>query len=209
MPVFSTTRSGAATSVTRDDLASLPTISGRITDIARLTPQYGASGSVGGQDNRASNITIDGSYFNGTFGLDHGDRRSRRPHGRCADLARSDRAGPGERRAVRRPSGQLHGRQHQLGDAQRREQVHRVGLHPLQKRVVRRRPKAAGQTYNPGTFKTTTTGEWVGGPIIKNKLFFFQSFEKQERLAAAHAVHVKPRRGARGRQHDSRARRPI
>ena len=36
--VFSTTRSGAATAVTRDDLASLPTISGRITDIARLTP---------------------------------------------------------------------------------------------------------------------------------------------------------------------------
>jgi len=42
--VFSTTRSGAATAVTRDDLASLPTISGRLTDIARLTPQYGEIG---------------------------------------------------------------------------------------------------------------------------------------------------------------------
>ena len=39
--------------------------------------------------------------------------------------------------------------------------------------------EAASQTYNPGTFKTTTTGEWVGGPIIRNRLFFFQSFEKQ------------------------------
>ena len=39
--------------------------------------------------------------------------------------------------------------------------------------------EAADQTYNPGTFKTTNTGEWVGGPIVKNKLFFFESFEKQ------------------------------
>ena len=39
---------------------------------------------------------------------------------------------------------------------------------------------AGGQAFNPGTFKTTDTGEWVGGPIVKNRLFFFQSFEKQE-----------------------------
>jgi len=39
--------------------------------------------------------------------------------------------------------------------------------------------EAGSQPFNPGTFKTTNTGEWVGGPIVKNKLFFFQSFEKQ------------------------------
>ena len=32
---------------------------------------------------------------------------------------------------------------------------------------------ADGQTFNPGTFKTTVTGVWAGGPIIKNKLFAF------------------------------------
>ena len=32
-PVFSSTRTGAATSVNRDELAALPTISGRINDI--------------------------------------------------------------------------------------------------------------------------------------------------------------------------------
>src|SRR4029453_10882242 len=45
-PVFSAGRTGAATAVTRDELATLPTISGRITDITRLTPQYGGNGSV-------------------------------------------------------------------------------------------------------------------------------------------------------------------
>src|SRR5580765_3833483 len=68
-PVFSSGRTGAATAVLREDLASLPTVSGRITDITRLTPQYGGSGTFAGQDNRANNMTIDGSYFNNSFGL--------------------------------------------------------------------------------------------------------------------------------------------
>src|SRR5206468_2775438 len=39
--------------------------------------------------------------------------------------------------------------------------------------------EAAGLAFNPLTFKTTDTGEWVGGPIVKNKLFFFESFDSQ------------------------------
>ena len=38
---------------------------------------------------------------------------------------------------------------------------------------------AAGLPFNPGTFKTTDTGEVFGGPIVKNKLFFFETFENQ------------------------------
>ena len=68
-PVFSSQRTGAATAVTRDELALLPTVSGRINDITRLTPQYGGNGTFAGQDNRMNNITVDGSYFNNSFGL--------------------------------------------------------------------------------------------------------------------------------------------
>ena len=46
-----------------------PPSTGRITDITRLTPQYGGSGTFAGQDNRANNVTVDGSYFNNSFGL--------------------------------------------------------------------------------------------------------------------------------------------
>jgi hypothetical protein len=176
--VFSTTRSGAATAVTRDDLASLPTISGRLTDITRLTPQYGASGTVGGQDNRASNITIDGSYFNGTFGLDTGT------------------GGPGDRTGVAPISleaieqvqvsvAPYDVRQGNFTGANINS-VTRSGANRFSGSVYTRYrndsyvgTEAAGQPYNPGDFKTTTTGEWVGGPIVKNRLFFFQSFEKQ------------------------------
>ena len=38
---------------------------------------------------------------------------------------------------------------------------------------------AAGLPYNPGTFTTKATGAFLGGPIIRNRLFAFGSFEKQ------------------------------
>src|SRR6185436_5235128 len=68
-PIFGSNRTGAATAVSRDDLATLPTLSGRINDVTRLSPQYGGSGSFSGQDGRYNNITVDGSYFNNSFGL--------------------------------------------------------------------------------------------------------------------------------------------
>jgi hypothetical protein len=52
--IFSSSHTGAATSVNRLELGSLPTISGRINDLARLSPQYGGSGTFSGQDNRAT-----------------------------------------------------------------------------------------------------------------------------------------------------------
>jgi len=42
-PVFSSTHTGAATAVLREELATLPTISGRINDMTRLSPQYSAA----------------------------------------------------------------------------------------------------------------------------------------------------------------------
>src|SRR5262245_40360741 len=59
-PVFSSTHTGAATAVLREELATLPTVSGRINDMARLSPQYGGLGTFAGQDNRLNNITVDG-----------------------------------------------------------------------------------------------------------------------------------------------------
>ncbi len=40
--------------------------------------------------------------------------------------------------------------------------------------------ESGGLAFNPGTFDTNTFGEWFGGPIFKNKLFFFESYESQK-----------------------------
>jgi hypothetical protein len=68
-PVFASNRTGAATALSRDDLGTLPTFTGRLNDVTRLTPQAGGGGSFAGQDNRLNNTTVDGSYFNNSFGL--------------------------------------------------------------------------------------------------------------------------------------------
>src|SRR5262245_18158507 len=71
-PIFDSTRTGAATQVSRDEIYNLPTIRGGIESVTRMTPQ--ASGnSFAGQDNRLNNITVDGSYFNNAFGLGSGE----------------------------------------------------------------------------------------------------------------------------------------
>ncbi|RPI51496.1 MAG: carboxypeptidase regulatory-like domain-containing protein, partial [Acidobacteria bacterium] len=70
-PVFASTRTGAATSIDRNDIANLPTVSGRLESITRLTPQASGS-SFAGQDSRLNNITVDGSFFNNAFGLGSG-----------------------------------------------------------------------------------------------------------------------------------------
>ena len=67
-PVFSSSRTGASTAIGRQEIAMIPTLTGRIGDVTRLTPQASGS-SFAGQDNRMNNITVDGSSFNNSFGL--------------------------------------------------------------------------------------------------------------------------------------------
>ena len=66
--VFSSARTGAATAISRETMATLPTLNNQLSSFTRLTPQA-AGNSFGGMDNRMNNITVDGSYFNNSFGL--------------------------------------------------------------------------------------------------------------------------------------------
>jgi carboxypeptidase family protein len=178
-PVFSSGRTGAATAVLREDLATLPTISGRITDITRLTPQYGGNGTFSGQDNRANNVTVDGSYFNNSFGLGVttggiGDRTGVAPISLEAIEQVQVNVAPYDVRQGNFVGAGVN-------------TVTRSGTNSLTASVYRRMrnesyvgTEAAGLAFNPGTFTTYTTGTWAGGPIVKNKLFAFGAYEKQE-----------------------------
>ena len=87
--VFSSNRTGAATSVSRETMALLPTISGRIRTSPGSRPQASGSNFVG-QDNRMNNITVDGSSFNNSFGL--GGSRATEPASRRFRSRRSSRS---------------------------------------------------------------------------------------------------------------------
>jgi hypothetical protein len=173
--IFSSNRTGAATSVGREAL-TLPTISGRIEDFARLTPQYSGAGfgfSFAGQDNRFNNITVDGSYFNNSFGLagQPGDRTGVAPISLDAieqvqvniapyDVRQGNFVGAGVNTVTRSGTNQFFGsayysfrNESMVGDSTRT------------------------LAFNPGSFKYHKSGINLGGPIIRNKLFFFGSYE--------------------------------
>lgn len=59
---------GAATNISSKELMTLPTISRSITDFTRLTPQSNGR-SFAGRDGRFNNIQVDGANLNNNFGL--------------------------------------------------------------------------------------------------------------------------------------------
>ena len=64
-------RSGAVTNMNAVQMAAIPTIGRSMTDIMKMTPQSSsASGmAIGGGNYRQSSVTIDGASFNNAFGL--------------------------------------------------------------------------------------------------------------------------------------------
>ena len=68
-PVFSSSRTGAATTVGRDEIATLPTLTGRISRRHPPDAAVERRATSPAQDNRMNNITVDGSSFNSSFGL--------------------------------------------------------------------------------------------------------------------------------------------
>ena len=65
---FNTTKTGATTNISNEQLNSVPTINRSIRDIAQLSP-YANGMSFAGGDGRSTNFTVDGANFNNNFGL--------------------------------------------------------------------------------------------------------------------------------------------
>ena len=69
---INSSRTGAQTTVSREQLEKLPTFNRSITDLTKLTPQSNSQGdgfSFAGRNNKFNSFTIDGSQFNNSFGL--------------------------------------------------------------------------------------------------------------------------------------------
>jgi outer membrane receptor protein involved in Fe transport len=170
--IISASRTGAATAVAREQIEQLPTISRRIGDFVRLTPQ--ASGnSFAGVDNRLNNITVDGSYFNNSFGLggQPGDRTGVAPISIDAieavqvniapfDVRQSNFTGAAVNTVTKSGTNDIKG-----------------SIYYLTRNQDFAGKNAGASTLTPGKLDFSNIGVTLGGPILKDKLFFFGSFE--------------------------------
>lgn len=172
---LSSTRTGAATSIRQDQLAKLPTISRRLSDFTRLTPQ--ASGNTfAGQDNRLNNITVDGAAFNNSFGLggQPGDRTGVAPISLDAIEAVQVNIAPFDVRQ----SGFVGAAVNTVTRSGTNEFSGSIYYNVRDQEYVGR--QAGRNAFNPGTFSFDQIGIRLGGPILKDKLFFFVSYESDE-----------------------------
>ena len=170
---FAGEKTGASTNISNAQLESMPTISRSITDITRLSPYGGNGMNFAGVDGRTANFTVDGANFNNNFGLSDGLPGGGSPISIDAieelqvvispfDVRQTNFIGGGVNAITKSGTNKFKGTAyvHHHNENMRGDVVY-------------------GQTI-PGARdrdRSTTYGATIGGPIIKDKLFFFANAE--------------------------------
>ena len=175
---FSDGRTGAATNVGERQLKSLPTISRSAADFYRLEPSASSNGSFGGRNDQYNNFSLDGAVFNNPFGLDAatpGGQTGSQPISLDAieqiqvstapyDVTLSGFTGASVNAVTKSGTKEVKGT-----------------VYGFYRNEDLTGGKVAGDDVFVADQSQNTYGISIGGPIIKNKLFFFANFEKESR----------------------------
>jgi hypothetical protein len=166
-------RTGAVTNINNSQITAIPTVNRSITDVTRLSPYGGNGMSFAGSDGRNANFTVDGANFNNNFGLSDKLPGGGNPISIDAieelqvvispyDVRQTNFIGGGVNAITKSGTNTFkgtayiyHKNEFLQGDTVYGEQI------------------AGARDKN----RTTTYGFTFGGPIVKNKLFFFVNAE--------------------------------
>ncbi|WP_372756335.1 carboxypeptidase regulatory-like domain-containing protein [Mariniflexile sp.] len=168
---FSADKTGATTNISNVEMTAMPTINRSITDIARISP-YANGMSIAGGDGRSTNFTIDGANFNNNFGLSSSLPGGGSPISLDAieevqvviapfDVRQTNFIGGGINAITKSGTNKFKGSAYTYYTNQEMR-GNRIGDTDFGVR-----PEESTKTY----------GATFGGPIIKNKLFFFVNAE--------------------------------
>ena len=182
---FEMQRTGAAENFSRDDISAIPSISRSIYDIARLTPQGatlsagGSSISFAGSNNRYNSFQIDGTVNNDVFGLSssgtNGGQAGANPISLDAieeiqvviapfDVRQSGFTGGGINAITKSGTNEFH--------------ASAYGYYNNQSFVGTTAGKDVAERKKLSEQSDKTYGLTFGGPLLKDKLFFFVSAEQ-------------------------------
>ncbi len=170
---FATEKTGAATNINNSQITALPSVTRSITDVTRLSPYGGNGMSFAGADGRTANFTVDGADFNNNFGLSDGLPGGGSPISIDAieemqvvispfDVRQTNFIGGGVNAITKSGTNTFKGTAY----------------------VYHRNENLRGDTIGGEQIsgaraidRNTNYGFTLGGPIIKNKLFFFVNAE--------------------------------
>lgn len=167
-------RSGAGTAVSQKTMSSLPTINRSMNDVMKLTPQASTTSNglaVGGGNYRSSYVTIDGAAFNNAFGIGSNLPAGGAPISLDALEQMSVNITPFDVRH----SGFTGGAINAVTKSGTNEFHASVYNYYTSEKV--RGFKVGDDKLTKSDFLDNTLGFSVGGPVIKNKLFFFVNGE--------------------------------
>jgi hypothetical protein len=170
---FAAEKTGASTNISNAQILSIPTVNRTITDIIRLSPYGGSGMSFAGTDGRTANFTVDGANFNNNFGLSDKLPGGGNPISLDAieemqvvispfDVRQTDFIGGGVNAITKSGTNTFKGSAYIY---HKNENLRGDAIEGMQ---------IANARDND---RETTYGFTLGGPIIKNKLFFFVSGE--------------------------------
>lgn len=171
---FSNEKTGTTTNISSNQIREIPTINRSIADIARLSP-YASGMSFAGGDGRSTNFTVDGANFNNNFGLSSNLPGGGNPISMDAieevqvviapyDVRQTNFIGGGINAITKSGTNKF------TGSAYTYLYNQNMRGNEVDGEDFGARPEESKNIY----------GATLGGPIIKNKLFFFANIEYEK-----------------------------
>ncbi len=185
--IFNNSHTGSQEFITRSQLEQLPTINRSISDFTKLEPTANTTSfgtSFGGRSAQYNNITVDGANFNNGFGLSStlGGQTGAQPISLEAidqiqvnvspyDVRQGGFTGAGVNTITKSGTNTF-----------------RASVYTYIKGPNLQGYNVEDVTVAKSPFSFNTWGFSLGGPIIKNKLFFFVNYEDVKQTAPAYTV---------------------